>query len=68
MQVAGVKVIGSESPCPLRQTMPAAPSPPPSPPQELESPAMDQQRLYEEQQMALYPKFYREQKERLANK
>ena len=46
-----------------------APSPPPSPPQELESPpAMDQQRLYEEQQMALYPKFYREQKERLANK
>ena len=46
-----------------------APSPPPSPPQELESPAMAyQQRLYEEQQMALYPKFYREQKERLANK
>ena len=48
--------------------MPNAPSPPPSPPQELESRAVDQQRLYEEQQMALYPKFYREQKERLANK
>ena len=66
MQVAGVKVIGISL---RRQTMPAPISPPPSPPQELESPpAVDQQRLYEEQQMALYPKFYREQKERLANK
>ena len=46
-----------------------APSPPPSPPQELESPpVVNEQKRYEEQQMAMYPKFYREQKERLANK
>ena len=45
------------------------PSPPPSPPVEEQTqlPAASPQAMYEQEQRALYPKFYREQQERLSN-